>query len=670
VVVTDRSGRVVSGLTADDFELFEGGKKQQIVFFEYVGKVKQIRLKGEAPKPEEAPLPPQGPGEADLRRIIAFVIDDLTIRNEDLYYVRQMLGVFVEKHMEPTDLVAIVRTVGGRGLLQQFTTSKEMLSRAITSLNPSSHRLNTFSDPSPDPSGQRAQPLNDAVGDVAGMSEEGADVNEGDTVTGDINKMLRAYMSLGTASFVIDSMKELPGRKSLVLVSGGLPLLDVQAGTAVGDVSHFVNQLSDKATRAGVAIHTMDLQGLSGQTGVARFNDTPARSMIPTAAGGFRTGRGNSRPGFGRGPDENMLGNNNILEEQLGLKAIATNTGGIAVMNRNSLNEGLEKIVEASDGYYLLAYTPPDSKFDGKFRKVDVKVKRAGLKVYSRRGYLAREDKGSDSVSSKQDQLLKAIKSPLARRDVEMDAMLLYKALPQAKGAIDIHLLIDSKKLNFEKAEGKHLAKLDIAGFVFDEMGKLRGGFSDTIDASLSELEYARVSKGGLTYSANTTLPAGAYQIRLAVRDNKTGSIGTMSRYLEVPDLSEGRLSASSLLLGAVPANDTKATNPLPLGADRRISRNHDLRYALLVYNARLKDGAPRLRCQLAISQNRRVIFKQAEEPVEAAGEGGEQFIKIGQLGLGRVSPGRYTLTLTVTDPLADKRSQIVVRNMDFIVVD
>ena len=262
-----------------------------------------------------------------------------------------------------------------------------------------------------------------------------------------------------------------------------------------------------------------------------------------------------------------------------------------------------------------------------------------------------------------------AIQSPLVRADVNIDSMLLYKAMPPDKGAIDIHLVIDSKKLQFEQAGDKQQASLDIAGFVFDETGQLRGGFSETVNANLSAQEFDRINKGGFLYSANTTLPSGVYQVRFAVRDNKTGRMGTMSRYIEVPDLTKGRFFASSLLLGAVPSNDTKATTPTPITADRQISRANDLRYAAVIYNAKQKEGKPQIKTQLMISQGGKVIFKEPEEQLNASGSGG-QVIKVGQLGLSRVPLGRYTLTLVITDTLADKKNQVVTRTMDFIVVN
>ncbi len=670
VVVVDKKGAVVKGLKKEDFELSESGKKQPISFFEFVeaGKGRgKIDISGRP----AAPTSPQGATEADIGRIFAFIVDDLTIRPDDLVYVRKMLTNFVNNRMQPTDLVAIIRTVGGKGLLQQFTTDKQLLMRAIDSLKLVTHPLNSFNrdsaietrlsgsppaalggigDPNADQTETGVLSFTDAYDPLQARANPGEDTN----------KMMRAYMSLGTASFVIDGMKQLPGRKSLVLISGGLPILDQQAGTAAGNVSQIINVLTDRASRAGVAIHTLDIQGLSGQVGVARYVDTPGKSMI----GGLGD---NADPGLGRRPDETMLGANTI-ENQMGLRRLAADTGGIAILNRNNFDEGLGKIVDANEGYYLLAYTPQDTKFDGKFRKVDIKVKGDGLKVYSRRGYIAREDKPRTEAGSTQDQILTAIQSPLARADVDIDSMLLYKAMPPDKGAIDIHLVIDSKKLQFEQAGDKQQASLDIAGFVFDETGKLRGGFSETINANLSAQEYDRINKGGFLYSANTTLPSGAYQVKFAVRDNKTGRIGTMSRYIEVPDLSKGRFFASSLLLGAVPSNDTKATTPTPIPADRQISRTSDLRYATVIYNAKQKDGKPQIKTQLMISQGGKMIFKEPEEALNVSA-GAAQVIKVGQLGLSRVPLGRYTLTLVITDMLADKKVQPITRTMDFIVI-
>src|SRR5262249_5296116 len=155
-----------------------------------------------------------------------------------------------------------------------------------------------------------------------------------------------------------------------------------------------------------------------------------------------------------RTPDDAQFGYKNPLDQidaHQGLKALADATGGISILNKNNFNEGLAKIVSASDGYYLLAYTPYDTNFKGDFRKEESKVKGDGLKVYSRRGYFAREEKPAPPPEGKKEQLLAAIKSPLARRDINFDAMVLYKAAQQTQGGVDIHLSIDPAKLQLEQ---------------------------------------------------------------------------------------------------------------------------------------------------------------------------------------------------------------------------
>ncbi len=684
VVVTDKKGKIVTGLTKESFELQENGKKQLISFFEYVeaGKRRKPGVAGDGTRPIEAETS-RGPAVGDIRSIFAFVVDDLTTRVDDLVYIRQMLTNFVDNQMQPGDLVAIVRTVGGKGLLQQFTVDKALLRRAIAALTPKTHPYSANNPELARMSGRPQAALNTGGGEGETSALGGFDTSIGEVADinsplEDTNKAFRAYMSLGTASFVIESMKQLPGRKSLVLISGGLPVLGSRPGSEYSTISYFLNALSDNATRAGVAIHTMDIRGLEAHRPVATFEETPGRSMVSSGTPGNAGGLGT----FGRTADETMLGSNPIEAHQ-GLRMLSSATGGIAVLNKNNFDEGLGQIVSANDGYYLLAYTPADSRFDNKFRKVEIKVKGEGLKVYNRLGYFARKDKPAADPATTQEQLLAAIRSPLARRDIDFDALLLYKAkAPDAKGAqganapspnqavIDINVAIDPRKLQFEQVNDKQQTSFEVAGFVFDELGKLRGGFSETVTASLTAEELKTAATGGLSYSANTGLPPGAYQIRLAVRDNKTSNIGTLSRFMEVPDVTKGGLAASSLLLSGVPAGDLKATTHTLVTANRQISRKQDLRYAVIIYNPKLKDGKPQVRTQLIISLVGKVIFKEQEEPVLSVGKDSSQLLKFGQLGLGGVKPGRYTLTLMITDPLADKKAQTMTRNMDFIVIN
>ncbi|MGH9821910.1 MAG: hypothetical protein ACREDR_01425, partial [Blastocatellia bacterium] len=149
---------------------------------------------------------------------------------------------------------------------------------------------------------------------------------------------------------------------------------------------------------------------------------------------------------------------------------------------------------------------------------------------------------------------------------------------------------------------------------------------------------------------------------------SKTCALGTISRYIEVPDLNKGHLSASTLLLGVVGAGETKATTPTPVSANRRIARDKDLRYAVIVYNAKRKDGHAKVTTALTILQDGKVLYR---EPAQEVGDRGKDsaLIKVGQLGLATVKPGRYLMQLEITDLSADKKDRTIYRSMDFAVV-
>jgi VWFA-related protein len=447
VVVTDKEGRLVTNLTKKDFTLLEKGKKQQVNFFEYVAVGASRRQpEGLADKPVE-----QTSGQellvADLKRVFAFVVDDLTIGYNDLAYIRQTLAQFVDKRMGPGDLVAIVRTAGGKGLLQQFTSNKELLHRAIDSLTPRPDALGQ-ADGSPSTPTVR---LNNEIPGEAVNNDGSYD---------DYRESLRPYMTLSTAGFVIDSMKELPGRKALVLVSGGLPILTTKPQDVVSDALYFLNRLADEATRAGVVIHTLDVRGLNtgfstptpnqnvnlgptvlaNNTGAAGTASNKAATGVASNRSGGIIGAGadtvSGRPDVGinsRSSDIffssgrfNDFGYIDPISAQQGLRMLSSATGGIPVLNKNDFDEGLGRIAGLSEGYYLLAYTPSDTKFDNKFRNVEIKVNRPDAKVYYRRGYFAHGDQPAAAAVIKPEQILAAIRSPLARRDIDVDAMLLF----------------------------------------------------------------------------------------------------------------------------------------------------------------------------------------------------------------------------------------------------
>jgi VWFA-related protein len=657
VVVTDKNDQIVPDLKLDDFELYDNGKKQDLKFMEFVSTESPRRSEGDRSaissyaEPEGSAT--GGISAKDLKRVIAFVVDDLNVAVQDLPYVRKTLLDYVNNKMSEGDLVAIVRVVGGKGLLQQFTADRQLLRRAVSLITPVIHPFGSSEEPD---QARMTNPVAAQALDSPTAAESALEPPEIFSSNDDTVRYNRSLALITTANLVIDSLKQIPGRKNLVLITGGIPIFEITG--PYSNTSAILGQLADKAFRAGVVVNTYDPRGLRATPGVKSFQATPARSAL-----------GGNDPSdilFGRGDP----GANSALgvgldagEEHLGLSTVSKYTGGLAVYNTNDFDEGLNKILLRSSGYYTLAYRPTES-LDNKFHKLEVKVRRGGTRVYNHTRYLARPDTRT-TPRTKEEAIAAAARSPLAKNEIDVTPNVAVKLNPGKNADVDIHILIDAKKLNLHPVGDRYQDTLDIVGLLFDQMGRSRKGFSETINLDLSQADYQKALAEGLIYSASTDLPPDYYQVRIVVREDGTGSLGSFSKYLEIPDLTKGKLAMSSVFFFAT---DAKGTKPMPLLAQRQLHRNQDLRYVAMIYNPRLKDGKPELRSQLIITQGNKVLLRGPEEPLENAN--GSPVVKMGQLGLSKVAPGRYVLTVIITDTLADKKSQMVGRSLDFTVIN
>jgi VWFA-related protein len=681
-VVTDKNDQVIPDLKLDDFKVYDNGKKQDLQFLEFVSGDAGPRTEGtiNVAGRQVEPDVERNLTARDLRRVFAFVVDDLTIPFEDITTVRKMLTDFVDNKMSEGDLVAIIRVVGGSGLLQQFTSDKRILRRAISQITAQSHPYSAFDNlASPDKiNTDLAQAANAELTpprpDVNSSQNLDLDASEDSTL-----KSFRALTTLVTAGEIIDSMKLLPGRKNLMLLSGGLPLFETgpQQVTVGGapvtveemrfydsNVNYLIRQLTDRASRAGVVINTMDVRGLKAQRGVSRFTD-PGNEATSALFGGANGGGA----AFGRGAPPGTFDNLALdtMSGHQGLQLLADATGGVSVVNTDNFDEALQKVM-ARSSYYLLAYRPSES-FDGKFHKLEIKVSRPGAKIYNRVGYFATPDTPAKELTKEQT-IIRAARSPLAKRDVNLAGTLQYRFSPNNSADVDVNLVIDANNLDFKQsADGKYHAEFDVVGFVVNSRGQAQGGFSQSITSNFSPEEYKQALANGISFTGHAELPPGQYQLRAVVREAETGRLGTVSQYLEVPDLNKKRLTMSSVFLYAVDLAQGNKAAPIPLNALRQLPRNLDLRYAAVIYNPKLDAGKPQLRSQLFVSQGNKVMFKSPEQPVPGPVQNG-QMAQVGQISLAKAHPGRYVLTLVVTDPLADKKAQTIVRSIDFNLVD
>lgn len=689
-VVTDKDDHVIPDLKLEDFSLYENGKKQELQFIEFVGSGAPPRLDGNTnlAAGNAASDLMRNVSAQNLHRVFAFVVDDLTIPVADIANVRAMLTDFVDKTMRDDDLVAIVRVVGGRGLLEQFTSDKPLLRRAIAEIGPTSTPYSAFNQlATPERLDKMPAPMGSASGDV-GLTPASIPSNpdmvssvgnglDYDAAPDAVTQGMRALSALAITGQVVDNMKPLPGRKSLVLISGGLPAfastqqqvdskgapITIQESRSVSTgVAALINRLTDRASRAGVVINTLDIRGLAATRGVSGFTDPGNEAK--SGLGNFDS----SGATFGRTADMAQFDNKALdtLTGHQGLETLAAATGGISVVNTNNFREGLDRVVGRSS-YYILAYKPSEP-FDGKFHKLQIKVDKSGAKVYSRIGYVATADEPSAQPMTKNDMIVKAAMSPLARRDVDLYGALQYRLMPNNSASIDVDLRIDLSKLDLKQgSDGKYHATLDVVGFLLNRAGKTEQGFSQTLNVALTPDEYKRALDSGLGYTGHVELLPGNYQLRAVVRDAETGKVGSLSKYIEVPDMTKKRLTMSSVFLHAVEPGSKQG---VALTALRQIPRKDDLRYSAIVYYPKLDHGKPQLTAQMILARPDKVVFNGPVQAVEVSSPDGSQVVKVGQIGLSKLQPGHYTLTFIITDALADKKAQTLARSIDFNVVD
>ncbi len=685
VVIVDKDDHVIPDIKLDEIRVTDNGKRQDVKFLEFVSPDAVPRIEGNlsiAGKTVETDAA-RNLSAGELRRVFAFVIDDLTIPFEDIPNVRKLLTDFVDNQMHEGDLVAIVRVVGGGGLLQQFTSDKRILRTAIDRITPQLTAYSAFNNLTPEEViRQNLANITSGVLSTDNLSRSVDSINAANANLDGSNegttRGFRVLSTLVTASDLTNSMKTLPGRKSLILVSGGLPLAETaQRQASIGDamgaapvsvpetrsyvsgVGYVLRQMIDRATRAGVVINTLDIRGMQSTPGVAKFTD-PGNEATSSLGGGGTLGQG-------RAPNMGMFDNLALdtMTGRQGLQVLAQSTGGISVINTNNFKSAIDRIV-ARSSYYMLAYTPTEA-FDDKFHKLEIKVTRPGAHVYARQGYVATADRPRAN-ETREAAIVRTAMSPLAKRDVDLAARVQYRFLPDARAQLDINLLVNANQLTFKPdAEKNYVASFDIVGFMMNSLGKTEGGFSQTVNAKLSEADYKRALTTGISYTGHADLPPGTYQLRAVVRDGETGRLGSVSQYLEVPDVTRKRLTASSIFLFGV---DTQpGSKPEAMNALRQLPRAQDLRYAVVVYNAKGDQGKTQLRAQTIISRDGKIVYQEPEAPITTALEN-NQVLRVGQLGLQKARPGHYMLTIVITDPQADKQSRTIIRNVDFMLTE
>lgn len=437
-VVTDQRGKQITDLKPEDFELFEDNGRQQVTNFSYVT-AQPASGEATAPPPTRTnpnappgpPLPPARLRPDQVRRTIALVVDDIGMSFESIAAVRDSLKKFVDEQMQPGDLVAIIRTGSGMGALQQFTADKRQLNAAIERV-----RFNLMFGGSMG----AFKPMTSAP--FAGAGGLGAaEMRSFMSSSAVTREEMFTSGTLGTIGLIVRGLKDLPGRKSVVLLSDGFGLFRSGDSRTNFRVLEAVRRLVDSANRASVIVYTIDPRGLQ-ITGLTAADSTAFNTVADMAQ--TVSDRGT-----------------HLFESQGGLNYLANQTGGFFVRNMNNISEGVGRVLDDQKGYYLLGYIPEQSTFkavQGKrtFHNISVKVKRAGLRVRSRTGFYGISDEESRPANSEgTQQIVKALTSPFTSGDIHLKLTSLFGHEAKDGSFMRSIMHIDARDISFgEEQDG------------------------------------------------------------------------------------------------------------------------------------------------------------------------------------------------------------------------
>ena len=666
-VVTDKKGKVVTNLKPEDFEIYANGKKQDITNFSFVSTDSKTTF-SETPdsksngKKVSVPLPPVKLKPEQVRRVYAVVVDDSTLSFASKYFVKQSLKKFIKEQVQDGDLVAILRTSGGIGALQSFTSNKQQLLAAVNKIRWTidSNRISTF------------DPLTSIRG-----SDKAQDVEKYEK-TDDFLEEVRSFRestastgTLGALRNIINGMRDLSGRKSVILLSEGFNMYRANR-TLDPEILQRISLLTELANRESVTFYPVDPRGLDEPI-IEAGDDTSDLQFKGNNGVTSTTKIVNDRANIFRNTQDS-------------LRYIAEQTGGFAYYNQNDINIGIQRALNDQNGYYLLGYQPDEDTFDpqsNKFNKLVVKIKNPDLQIRYRSGFFGVTDEKIRQIKiTPQQQLKAALTSPFGASEVNLDLYSISVNDEKNKDFIRSFVYIDTKNLTTtETPNGTYQGNYELVAIAYGDNGTIVDWAMKSYKFQFDKKFYQQFLDKGLIY--DLTLPlkkAGAYQLRIAVRDTGSGKIGSVSQFVEVPDIGKKNLTVSNLIVKnysladwkKVSANQFSSSENANFFRDttlRQFRRGTMLGYSYIIYNAKPDSIQNRqLKIQTKLFYNGKMLLQSEPKPYIAQGQMNPQRLEIfDAITLGTdLKSGEYALQIIVSEN--DKK--LSAQSIDFEIVE
>src|SRR6266850_1339520 len=691
VTVLDKQGRFVEGLRPEQFELLVEGKTQNISFFEQVtaGSRREAAVitarNSAGPATEKDNVTTDSTTSAARGRTVFFFVDDMHLSPDSLLRTRRTLQQFVDKVMGDSDQVAITTASGQLGFLQQLTNNKAVLGLAIERLKPRQYSVTDMQDPpmteyqayaieqnQPDvielfvektcqdafKIGSRpctnATMTNNAVldevntrsdrqGSSSGGSGNSTSGRTGPSAAGNTARMQAerivrsrarvitrqaTQVTLGTLTSLESPVRRaapLPERKLLIFVSDGFFINFISSSQA-----YDLRRITDAAMRTGTVVYTVDARGL-----VSGMTDATKSGLFDTS---------------GRVARINL---SEVRASQEPLHNLADETGGRSWLNSNNLDPGIAQAISETSAYYLLAWRPENAAQakDG-FRQLKVNIKdRPDLVVRVSGGFFAEDPEAKANTApekplSVDDQLFTAIRASYPKRGIPIIVSVGYLNTEKDGLVVAASAQIEKAIISSPEAGNKADTGLDVMGAVIDDGGKILSSLKQQVTIPADNKEGSLV-----TTLQFPKIPPGLHQVRIAARDSKSSRVGSVTAWIEIPNLAQGNFSMSSLFLSESVPGSQGTSQKWIIKPDRRFAKTGKLRFQAFVYNADRSTAAPRIVLQLELRREGQVLIQTPATPVATAGVTDVGRIPVvGEFPLEGFPVGAYKLKLILTD--------------------
>jgi len=643
VVVKDKKGNTIDGLTAKDFTLTEDGVPQTIRFCEpqsMPSTLSDVPLTPSGPEDikiynrlARTQITPESPGDTRYkdRRLMALYFDMSAMRPADQLRALSAAEKFIRTQMTTSDLVSIMRYSGGAvDVLQDFTADRNRLLSILETL---------------------------VVGEGQGSAESIDDASSADTGAAfgqddsefNVFNTDRQLSALQTAARMLGQLNE---KKSLVYFASGLRLNGV-------DNQAQLQATVDAAIRAGVSFWPIDARGLVAQ---APLGDATQGS--PGNAGMYSGGAA-------------LAVTTNLQQSQDTLFSLAGDTGGKALLDYNDLTKGIVQAQQSVTNYYILEYYPTNTALNGRFRHVKISVNpELAAKLDYRQGYYAGKEFSKFTTVDKERQLEDALMLGDPITDLTIAIEINYFQLNRAEYFVPIVVKIPGRELALAKRGGADHTLIDFVGEIKDVYGGTTvTNVRDNVNIKLSDATAAELAKQPIEYEAGFTLLPGKYMIKFLARDDETGRIGTYQTTFVIPNLNkeEKRVPISSVVLSgqridlknaiynAAKAKDQEKealVNPLVQDGKKLIpsvtrvfSKGRDFYVYLQAYQQSAATAKP-LVAFVSFYQGQAKVFETQPMAVTPSSTARLGTVPLSfNIGLNQLPPGQYDCQVTVLDP-------------------